>query len=127
MKHVGEEIHRIIEAKHLVKKDVASQAHMTYANLANIKRKPSIDCQLLENLCKIIGVSPAYFFDDNQQNFQAKGININTDIDYANVNISHGEIEMLHQMLAEKERTIQILMQSRGFSAETNTRQNSKE
>ena len=68
MKHVGEEIHRIIEAKKLIKKDVAAQAHMTYANLASIKHKSSIDCQLLEDLCKVIGVNPAYFFDDNQKN-----------------------------------------------------------
>lgn len=119
MKHVGEEIHRIIEAKKLIKKDVAAQAHMTYANLASIKHKSSIDCQLLEDLCKVIGVNPAYFFDDNQKNNHIGDVNTNIGIGSATVNISQGEVEMLRQMLAEKERTIQILIKSKGFSAET--------
>lgn len=119
MKHIGTEIHRLIEEKKLLKKDVAAQAHMSYSNLASIKHKSSIDCQLLEDLCKVIGVNPAYFFDDNQKNNHIGDVNTNIGIGSATVNISQGEVEMLRQMLAEKERTIQILIKSKGFSAET--------
>lgn len=119
MKHIGKELHRIIEEKRLLKKDVAAQAHMSYSNLATIKYKPSIDCQLLEDLCKVIGISPAYFFDDYQKNNHIGDVNTNVGIGSATVNISQGEIEMLRKMLEEKERTIQILIKSKGFSAET--------
>ena len=120
MKHIGEEIHRIIEEKKLLKKDVAAQAHMSYSNLASIKYKSSIDCQLLEDLCKVIGINPAYFFDDYQSNNHIGNVNTNVGIGSATVNISQGEIEMLRKMLDEKERTIQILIKSKGFTPKTN-------
>lgn len=124
MKHIGEEIHRIIEHKHLVKKIVAEKCGMTYANLANIKRKSTIDCQLLETICKAIDVSPSYFFDDYKENNKIGDVNTNVGIGSATVNISQGEVQMLRQMLEEKERTIQILMRAKGLEIGTETGQN---
>lgn len=124
MKHIGEEIHRIIESKHLVKKIVAENCGMTYANLANIKKKSTIDCQLLETICKAIDVSPSYFFDDYQENNKVGDVNTNVGIGSATVNISQGEVQMLRQMLEEKERTIQILMRAKGLEIGTETGQN---
>lgn len=123
MRHVGEEIYRIIEEKHLVKKDVANKIGMSYANLATIKNKSTIDCQLLENICKVIGVSPSYFFDDYQGNNKIGDVNTNVGVGSATVNISQGEAEMLRQMIAEKERTIQILLRSKGFESGTDSGQ----
>lgn len=124
MKHIGEEIHKLIEQKHLVKKEIAEKCNMTYANLCYIKKKSTIDCQLLETICKAIDVSPSYFFDDYKENNKIGDVNTNIGIGSATVNISQGEVQMLRQMLEEKERTIQILMRAKGLEIGTETGQN---
>ena len=64
MKNIGTELYAIIEQKKLVKKEIADKLGITPVYLSAIMKKESIDCKLLERICKVIGVSPAYFFDD---------------------------------------------------------------
>ena len=118
MKHIGHELFNIIEQKKLVKKEVAEQIGITPVYLSAIMRKDSIDAELLERICKAIGVSPAYFFDDYKgDSNQISDVNATAVMGVASVNISQGEVDLLKSMLAEKERTIKILMQSKGFES----------
>lgn len=114
MKHIGKELNQIIDEKRLVKKEIAEQIGMTAVNFSQVLRKDSIDCELLERICKVVKVSPAYFFDDydsTKQNVIGDGniaaINSNVDTPAAH------EIELLKRILDEKERTIQILLGDR--------------
>lgn len=116
MKHIGHELFSIIEQKKLVKKEIADKVGITPVYFSAIMRKDSIDAELLEKICKAIGITPAYFFDDFSDSKNVIGDVSNTAIgSIASVNISQGEVELLKSMLEEKERTIKILMQAKGF------------
>lgn len=119
MKHIGHELFNIIEQKKLVKKQVAEQTGITPVYFSAIMRKDSIDAELLERICKAICISPAYFFDDYHN-----GKNIIGDVNNSAIiggipsaNITQGEVDLLKSMLEEKERTIRILMQAKGFDS----------
>jgi len=95
MKHIGNEIKRLIEQKHLVKKEIADALGYTPTALSGIMRKESIDCALLVKICDVIGVSPTSFFDDEKP--VAKPL-------------SATEAQALFDLLNENERTIKILL-----------------
>lgn len=114
MKHIGKELNQIIGEKRLIKKDIAEKIGITPEYFSQIMRKSSIDCELLERICKVVNISPAYFFDDydiTKQNVVGNGniaaINSNVDTPAGH------EIELLKRILDEKERTIQILLGDR--------------
>ncbi len=100
MKHLGNEIKRLINEKHLVKKDIADALGYTPTGLSVILRKETFDCALLVRICEIIGVSPAIFFEDDEPSVATQP----TAKEYAT----------LLQLLREKERTIQILLAQNG-------------
>lgn len=98
----------------MIKKDIAEKIGITPEYFSQIMRKSSIDCELLERICKVVNISPAYFFDDydiTKQNVVGNGniaaINSNVDTPAGH------EIELLKRILDEKERTIQILLGDR--------------
>ncbi len=116
MKHIGNELFSIIEQKRLVKKAIAEQVGITPVYLSSIMKKDSIDAELLEKISKAVGVSPAYFFDDYEADSNHIGdVNASAVMGVASVNITQGEVDLLKTMLAEKERTIKILMAAKGF------------
>lgn len=118
MKHIGRELYNIIEQKNLVKKDVAEQIGITPVYFSAIMKKRTIHADMLERICKAIGISPAYFFDDYVEIKNVIGDVNNTAImGVASVNISQGEVDMLKAMIEEKERTIRILMHAKGFDS----------
>jgi transcriptional regulator with XRE-family HTH domain len=118
MKHVGNELFSIIEEKKLVKKELAERIGITPVYFSSIMKKDSIDAELLERICKVVGVSPAYFFDDYRGDSNHIGdVNATAVMGIASVNISQGEVDLLKSMLEEKERTIKILMQAKGFES----------
>lgn len=118
MKHIGHELYNIIEQKRLIKKEVAEQVGITPVYFSAIMRKDSIDAELLERICKVIGVSPAYFFDDYAEDKNIiSDVNNPTIMGGGAVSISQGEVDLLKSMLEEKERTIKILMQAKGFES----------
>lgn len=118
MKHIGHELLNVIEQNKLVKKEVAEQVGITPVYLSAILRKKSIHAELLERICNVIGVSPAYFFDDYTENKNIIGDSNNTTITSAPpTSPSQREVDLLKSMLEEKERTIKILMQAKGFES----------
>lgn len=121
MLNIGTELKRLIEERHLIKKDVAEGLGITPTYLSAIMRKDSIDCMLLDRICKLIGVPAAHFFEEDGQ-FSVSNVKASTVIGNANaaVSISPGEVAALRELLAEKERTIQILLSKNGTTTGQN-------
>lgn len=116
MKNVGQEISRIIKEKRLVQKDVADTIGISPVYLSNIMHKPSIDAALLERISMAIKISPSFFFDDYGTTKQhitgdCSAASIHGDATAINYNVAKAnEIKLLRELLADKERLIQILM-----------------
>ena len=119
MKNIGPELNRIMTERRIVRKDIAKEVGITPTYLSAIVRKNSIDCELLDKICKAIGISASYFFDDTHGN-HVSDISATTLFGNANVNITQGEVKMLKELLAEKERTIKILMAERNIDRAEN-------
>ncbi len=130
MKHVGKILKKHIEDNHLKKGQIAAQAGISYNYLSTIFRQESIDAALLERLFVAVGLHPAVVFDVPEQvskNFS--DIIAQTMLGNASVNISQNENlrELLaekERIIAEKERTIQILMSNAGLSVPGQNRDN---
>ena len=119
MKNIGPELNRIMTERRIVRKDIAKEVGITPTYLSSIVRKNSIDCELLDKICKAIGISASYFFDDVPGN-HVSDISATTFFGNANVHITQGEVEMLKELLAEKERTIKILRAERNLDRAEN-------
>lgn len=130
MKHVGKLLKKHIEDNHLKKGQIAAQAGISYNYLSTIFKQESIDAELLERLFVAAGLHPAIVFDVPEQvskNFS--DIIAQTILGNASVNISQNENlrELLaekERIIAEKERTIQILMSNAGLSVPGQNRDN---
>lgn len=112
MKHLGQFLKNHIETNHLKKRDVAFATGITYNYLSTIFSKASIDCALWEKLCNACGLNPSAVFESAQ--FEtAAGTNISAQTVLGAASVSIGtDADALKALLAEKERTIQILMRS---------------
>lgn len=130
MKHVGQLLKKHIEDNHLKKGQIAAQAGISYNYLSTIFKQESIDAELLERLFVAAGLHPAIVFDVPEQvskNFS--DIIAQTILGNASVNISQNKNlrELLaekERIIAEKERTIQILMSNSGLSVPGQNRDN---
>lgn len=118
MRHLGEEVHRIVELKGLKKKDVADSAGISPQRFQNLREQPSFDALLLDRLCKAIDVPPAYFFSDSLEDGILTGdINNFAGVGDATVNVGGGGMSPAgwKMIIAEKERIIRILMKQLGI------------
>lgn len=66
MKHVGNQINKIIKAKGLKQINVAKELGMSAVNLSKILKKESIDSNLLDKFAKILNISVTYFFQEKE-------------------------------------------------------------
>ena len=119
MKNIGPELNRNMTERRIVRKDNPKQVRITQTNLSSNDRKNSIDSELFDKICKALGISASYFFDDTHGN-HVSDISATTLFGNANVNITQGEVKMLKELLAEKERTIKILMAERNIDRAEN-------
>ena len=112
MKHIGQTISAILERKRLTQKHVAEKIGISAVYMNHILKKDSIDCALLERICNALNVSPSLFFDENSHSQNIVGSNniqaINSTIA---LEAKEREVELLKEVLAEKERTIKILLE----------------
>lgn len=109
MKHIGSVLKAHIEARGLKKRDVAESAGITYNYLSTIFKQDTCDAGLLERLCKACSLNPSVMFDvPDAGGKHFSDIVAHSTIGNATVQI--GQVESLQSLLAEKERTIQILM-----------------
>lgn len=116
MKHVGQLLKKHIEDNHLKKGEIAKTAGISYNYLSTIFKQPSCDADLLERLYVAAGLHPGIVFDVPEQvNKNFSDIIAQTILGNASVQINQNENlrELLaekERIIAEKERTIQILM-----------------
>lgn len=67
MKHAGRLLKEHIEKNHLVKKQVANAAGITYNYLSTIFKQETMDAALLEKLYVAVGLHPGIVFDVPQE------------------------------------------------------------
>lgn len=121
MKHIGKTLKEHIESHKLVKGEVAKQVGISYNYLSTIFKRPTVDAALLEKLCVATGLHPSVMFDIPEEiNSTFKDIWAQTIVGNAQVQINENENlrELLAEkdrMIAEKERTIQILLGNSGI------------
>lgn len=123
MKHFGNELYRIIEEKHLVKKDIAEKVGISPAQFSQLMNKESFDPRTLEKICLAIGISPGYMFDDwTSEKYTIGEINNQSITGDATVNVGSG-YHVMDSLLAEKERVIEekerlikVLLRQSGLS-----------
>lgn len=119
MKDFGKTLYQIIHENNLSRKDLAEKIGITPVYLSNLQKRDYFDVRLLEKICRVLGVSPMIFFDDDFSK-DCKGrlvgdISNATVIGNATVNVG-SEVEHLKELLAEKERIIQILLKQAGLA-----------
>lgn len=110
----------------LIIKDLAGQQNITLADLAkrlgktkqavyDIVEKEDVSTAIVRQCCKIFNVPASYFFEEQVTgNAIANGNSvaaINSDVSVGNSLSQQEKIDYLERLLAEKERTIQILME----------------
>ncbi|MDE5672651.1 hypothetical protein [uncultured Duncaniella sp.] len=123
MKHLGQLLKNHIETNNLKKRDVANAAGITYNYLSTVFNKESLDCGLWEKLCAASGLNPAIAFDiPVLGNKSYSDIQAHTVVGTATVMIG-AEQKSLLDLLAEKERMIQVLMAASGLKIGTKTEQ----
>lgn len=122
MRHIGQLLKKHIEDNHLKKGQIAAQAGISYNYLSTIFKQPSCDADLLERLYVAAGIHPAIVFDVPEQVTKSfSDIMTQTILGNASVQINQNENlrELLaekERIIAEKERTIQILLGNTGSS-----------
>lgn len=122
MKHVGQILKKHIEDNHLKKGQIAAQAGISYNYLSTIFKQHSCDADLLERLYVAAGLHPGIVFDvPDTVNKSFSDIIAQTILGNASVQITQNENlrELLaekERIIAEKERTIQILLGNAGTS-----------
>lgn len=122
MKHLGSLIKNHIEVNKLVKKTVAEEVGVSPTYLSTLFNQESMDCQLFEKICHAIGLHPAVGFDEPVPASKVlSDIYAKTVIGPASVTI--GETKALQDLLAEKERMIQVLLAASGIKIGTKTEQ----
>lgn len=130
MKHIGQILKNHIENNHLKKGHIAAQAGISYNYLSTIFKQSSCDADLLERLYVAAGLHPGIVFDVPEQvNKNLSDIYAQTMLGNASIQINQHENlrELLaekERIIAEKERTIQILMGNRGLEISGQKRDN---
>ena len=117
MNHLGHLLKKHIETNNIKKRDVANDADITFNYLSTLFNKSTMDCALWEKLCVAVGLNPASAFDVSVGgNKSYSDIQAHTIVGPATVMIGAERNALLDliaekdRMIAEKERTIQILL-----------------
>lgn len=117
MKHVGQILKDHIERNKLVKKQIAETVGITQNYLSTLFTKPTFDAELVEKLFVAVGLNPAVIFDVPEQLVkQFSDISAQTLLGNASVAIGSDDglrviLAEKEKMIAEKERTIKILLE----------------
>lgn len=123
MKHLGQLLKKHIETNNIKKRDVSSAAGITSNYLSTLFNKESMDCELWEKLCLASGINPAVAFEVPLSSSKSySDIYAQTVLGPATVTIG-AEQKTLLDLLAEKERLIQVLMAASGLKIGTKSEQ----
>ena len=123
MKHLGQLLKKHIETNNLKKRDISNAVGITSNYLSTLFNKKSMDCELWEKLCSATGINPADAFEvPVASNKSYSDIHAQTVLGPATVTIG-SEQKTLLDLLAEKERMIQILLAASGLKIGTKSEQ----
>lgn len=123
MKHLGQLLKKHIETNNIKKRDVANAAGISFNYMSTLFNKQSMDCELWEKLCAATGLNPATAFDAPVEgNKSYSDIQAHTVVGPATVMIG-AEQKPLLDLLAEKERLIQVLLAASGLKIGTKSEQ----
>lgn len=112
MKHIGNELNVVLSTRRIKKKVFAEKLGMSDVNLSKVLKKDSVDAELLERITNLLQLPINFWFDEN---VTLNSLKSNPDLKESlstDSNQCDAEINFLRTLLAEKERTIQILMRS---------------
>ena len=112
MKHIGKTVKALVEQKGLKKAQFSREIGLAHAeSLSRLFKSETVQCDVLEKICQVLDVHPAYFFDDSGDGSVAIA-EASTFIGNASANAGtqSAEVATLRELLNEKERTIQILL-----------------
>lgn len=115
MKHFGNQLDELFKKKRVIQKDFAKMMGVTTVTVTKWKSQDSIDAAKLEAISKVLNVPITYWFDLKDSPTSIVNGDKSAASVYGNATVSTSnekdkEIEHLKQLLEEKERTIQILM-----------------
>ncbi len=124
MEHLGQLLKKHIETYNLKKRDIADAAGITSNYLSTLFNKSTMDCELWEKLCIATGMNPAVGFNAPAScNKNYSDISAQTVLGPATVTIGIEQKPLL-DLLAEKERLIQVLLAASGIKIGTKSEQN---
>ena len=105
-----------IEKHNLKKSEVARQLNISRNYMSTLFSKQTMDISLWERICNVIGLDPCAAFGNTNATpgTTYNGINASALLGQASVNIGENGYK---ELLAEKERTIQILLQQLGLKS----------
>lgn len=120
MKHFGNQLDELFRRKRIVQKDFADRMGVTPVTITKWKSSASIDAVKLEAISKALNVPISYWFDNDCQSHQSivngdgSAASVYGDATAAGIMADKDkEIEHLKQLLDEKERLIQVLMNNK--------------
>ncbi|MDE5657649.1 MAG: helix-turn-helix domain-containing protein [Muribaculaceae bacterium] len=123
MEHLGQLLKKHIETYNLKKRDIADAVGITSNYLSTLFNRPTMDCELWEKLCIATGMNPAVGFNVPAPcNKNYSDISAQTVLGSATVTIGV-EQKTLLDLLAEKERLIQVLLATTGIKIGTKSEQ----
>lgn len=133
MKNAGQILKKHIEDNHIKKGEIAKAVGISYNYLSTLFKQETMDARLLEKLFVAVGLHPAMVFDvPEQMTKKFCDIYAHTLLGNATVQINEAEnlrdiLEEKERIIAEKERTIQILMANAGIVVPGQKRDNNDE
>lgn len=116
MKHFGNQLDELFRKKRIIQKDFADKMGVTAVTITKWKSLESIDAAKLEAISKLLNIPVSYWFDDDCQlnqsivNGDGSAASVYGDATAGVIADRDKEIEHLKQLLEEKERLIQVLM-----------------
>jgi transcriptional regulator with XRE-family HTH domain len=107
-------IRDLVENKNMTIRELSNKIGMTDSAMHALIKKGSTNTSTLEKIAQELDVPVGYFFDDTPNNITANhgSVALGNHSVAGNISLSdcQKELEHLKQLLEEKERTIQILM-----------------
>ena len=115
MKHFGNQLDELFKKKRIIQKDFAEKMGVTTVTVTKWKSQENIDAAKLEAISKVLNVPISYWFDLKESLSSIVNGDQSAASIYGNATVTTSdekdkEIAHLKELLKEKERTIQILM-----------------
>jgi len=107
---IGQKIKSLAKEKNVSAIDLAKKLGRTKQNIYVIFRgQQKVSIELLEEISRILGVSPSYFWKENENGFISEGILKAHEEAQKEIVSLRKEIELYEKLIAEKDEKYQLL------------------